>query len=174
MKIEKRDDYILLPKGEMKDCFGCGMKNDIGLHMDFYTTEKRESVVSWLCVPDHLCGWSNIVHGGIISTMLDEAMGWAGLIVLNKLVVSKSITVDFIKPVLIGKQIMVEGNVGKVNGDREVVLEGCIYNDKNEICARSSSLASLFTFETMRKIGFTDEEMLGDMEQLQKKLTCEE
>jgi len=62
--------------------------------MKFYSTEKKELVVSWLKVPDHLCGWSNLVHGGIISTMLDEAMGWAGLVILKKLVVSKSITVS--------------------------------------------------------------------------------
>jgi acyl-coenzyme A thioesterase PaaI-like protein len=93
MKNENRDEYILLSTGE-SHCFGCGLKNDSGIHMKFYSTEKKELVVSWLKVPDHLCGWSNLVHGGIISTMLDEAMGWAGLVILKKLVVSKSITVS--------------------------------------------------------------------------------
>ena len=76
---ENRDDYMLLPAGESHNCFGCP-KNEAGLQMEFYLNEKLDTVVSWLSVPDHLCGWGNIVHGGIISTLLDEAMGWAGLV----------------------------------------------------------------------------------------------
>jgi acyl-CoA thioesterase FadM len=81
-------------------------------------------------------------------------------------VVSKSITVDFIKPVLIGEKIRVEGNVSKINSEREAVLQGCIYNDNSEICARSSSLVSLFSSESIRKMGFTDQKMLSDMVQI--------
>jgi uncharacterized protein (TIGR00369 family) len=132
--------------------------------MKFYTTDSRASVVSWLTVPDHLCGWSNLVHGGIISTMLDEAMGWAGLIILKKMVISKSITVDFIKPVLIDKEIKVKGMVNKINSEREAILQGYIYNDKNEICAQSSSLVSLFSLETIKKMGFMDEGMSRALE----------
>lgn len=165
MKTENREDYILLPSGENQNSFGCSPKNESGLHMKFYSTERRESVVSWLKVPDHLCGWSNLVHGGIISTMLDEAMGWAALIILKKLVVSKSITVDFLKPVLIGQEIRVEGNVREINSEREAMLQGFIFNDNGEMLARSSSLVSLFSLETLRKMGALDEKMFGDMEQ---------
>lgn len=132
--------------------------------MKFYAAEKLDSVISWLKVPDHLCGWSNLVHGGIISTMLDEAMGWAVLIILKKLVFSKSITVDFIKPVLIGKEISVKGMVNKINSEREAILQGYIYNDENEICAQSSSLVSLFTLETSRKMNVMDEGMFRSLE----------
>ena len=164
MKTENRDDYILLPSMKNQNCFGCSLKNNSGLQMKFYTTDSRDSVVSWLTVPDHLCGWSNLAHGGIISTMLDEAMGWAALIILKKMVVSKSITVDFIKPVLIDKEISVKGMVNKINSEREAILQGYIYNDENEICAQSSSLVSLFSLETIKKMGFMDENMIRAVE----------
>lgn len=151
MNVENKDGFILVPAGENINCFGCSLKNKSGLQMKFYTTEQLDSVISWLKVPGHLCGWSNLVHGGIISTMLDEAMGWAGLVILKKLVVSKSITVDFIKPVLIGKEISVKGMVNTINSEREAALQGYIYNVENEICAQSSSLASLFSLETLKK-----------------------
>ena len=96
--------------------------------------------------------------------MLDEAMGWAALIILKKLVVSKSITVDFIKPVLIDKEIRVKGMVKETNSEREAILQGCIYNDNNEICAQSSSLVSLFSLETLRKMNVMDEGMFRDLE----------
>jgi len=164
MKNENRDNYILLPSGENHKCFGCSPQNISGLQMKFYATEKLDSVISWLKVPDHLCGWSNLVHGGIISTMLDEAMGWAALIILKRMVVSKSITVDFIKPVLIGKEIRVKGMVNKINSEREAILQGYIYNDESEICAQSSSLVSLFSLETLKKMNIMDEGMFRDIE----------
>jgi acyl-coenzyme A thioesterase PaaI-like protein len=56
-------------------CFGCGDANEIGLHLRF---EADGEVVKATFVPgpDHQ-GFGGIVHGGIISTVLDEAMAWA-------------------------------------------------------------------------------------------------
>ncbi len=56
-------------------CFGCGDHNPIGLHLRF------EAVVDGVAAlftpkPEHQ-GFENAVHGGIISTILDEAMAWA-------------------------------------------------------------------------------------------------
>ena len=163
-QIESRNGFKLLPPGEYQTCFGCSPKNDSGLHMKFFINENRDSVVSWLSVPDHLCGWSNIVHGGIVSTMLDEAMGWAGLAILKRLVVSRSMSVDFLKPVFIGKEIRVEGKIGSIDSERKATLQGCIYNDNSEICAQSSSIASLFTIESVKKMGVINENMLADLE----------
>jgi uncharacterized protein (TIGR00369 family) len=163
-QIEDRNGFTPLPPGEYQTCFGCSPRNDAGLHMKFYLNEKKDSVVSWLTVPDHLCGWSNIVHGGIVSTMLDEAMGWAGLAILKRLIVSKNMTVDFIKPVFIGKEIKAEGHIGKINSEREAILEGCLYDDRNEICARSSSVVTLFSIETVKKMGVINQKMLEDLE----------
>ena len=162
---ENRDDYFLLPAGESHNCFGCSPKNESGLHMEFYLNQGQDAVVSWLSVPEHFCGWGNIVHGGIISTMLDEAMGWAALVLLRKLVLSKSISVEFFRPVFIGKEIKVEGNVLEVGNDREAVMQGCIY-DGDELCARSSSAYSLFTIEYIKKLGVVEEKMLNELDML--------
>jgi len=164
-KIKKRENCILLPNKGNHNCFGCSPKNPSGMSMEFYTNEKRDSVLSWYSIPDHFCGWGNVVHGGIVSTLLDEAMGWACITILQNFFLSKSITVDFFKPVLIGKEIRVEGNVLKVNDERETVLQGFIYNDENDICAKSSSIVSLFTLDFVRKMGVLDEGMLSYFEQ---------
>lgn len=54
-------------------CFGCGEKNPIGLHLNFESVEDK--VVAKKIVPKEYQGYSNVVHGGIVTTMLDEAMG---------------------------------------------------------------------------------------------------
>jgi hypothetical protein len=71
-----KKNYMLLPNSDKHNCFGCSPNNEYGLHMKFYTNDKKDMVVSWFAVPDQYCGWGTMVHGGIISTMLDEAMGW--------------------------------------------------------------------------------------------------
>ena len=54
-------------------CFGCGEKNPIGLHLNFEPFEDK--VIARKIVAREYQGYSNFVHGGIITTMLDEAMG---------------------------------------------------------------------------------------------------
>ena len=54
-------------------CFACGADNVRGLHLHFQKNENEEMVAEW--TPEaHLEGYTGIIHGGIISTVLDEAM----------------------------------------------------------------------------------------------------
>jgi uncharacterized protein (TIGR00369 family) len=54
-------------------CFACGADNPRGLHLHFQKNENEEMVAEW--TPEqHLEGYTGIIHGGIISTVLDEAM----------------------------------------------------------------------------------------------------
>lgn len=53
-------------------CFVCGPENPIGLKLDFHFDGKT---ISTEFVPQKVHqGYMNIVHGGIISTLLDEVM----------------------------------------------------------------------------------------------------
>lgn len=57
------------------ECFGCSDDNPIGLHLRF--AADGDSVrAQYVPRPDHQ-GFGGIIHGGIISTVLDEAMAWA-------------------------------------------------------------------------------------------------
>lgn len=165
-EIKNRDEYVVLPNSGRNNCFGCSPDSSSGLKMKFYAKPGEDFVVSWLTVPEHLCGWANFVHGGIISTILDEAMGWASLVLLQKLVLSKSISVEFLKPVFVNTGIRAEGSVLEVSSERDGVMQGCIYNDDDEICAKSTSVVSLFTIETIRKMGAMDEESITGIEQI--------
>jgi acyl-coenzyme A thioesterase PaaI-like protein len=54
-------------------CFACGPDNSRGLRLQFEIDEDGEAIAEWIPDPD-LEGFEGIVHGGIISTVLDEAM----------------------------------------------------------------------------------------------------
>lgn len=57
---------------EYLKCFACGADNKIGLKLKFtYNNEVAESIFS---LNSDYCGYPNIIHGGIVATILDEAM----------------------------------------------------------------------------------------------------
>ena len=77
-------------------------------------------------------------HGGIIATILDEAMGK-----VNKLrhvvALTSQITVDYLKPVPLNKPLRVESREQKVKG-RQHVNVAEILNQKGEVLARGRGL----------------------------------
>jgi len=54
-------------------CFACGPDNPRGLHLEFAVNEADEMMADWTPDPA-LEGFEGIVHGGMVSTVLDEAM----------------------------------------------------------------------------------------------------
>jgi acyl-coenzyme A thioesterase PaaI-like protein len=56
-------------------CFGCGDDNPIGLHLRF-APDGDGVRASFVPGPEHQ-GFQDVVHGGIISAVVDEAMAWA-------------------------------------------------------------------------------------------------
>lgn len=82
-------------------CFGCGQQNPIGLKLPFFEEGDTGRVWSpWTPSPEHQ-GFEGIAHGGLITTVLDEVMGW--VIYQRQLwAVTGTINVRFRKPVEIG------------------------------------------------------------------------
>jgi uncharacterized protein (TIGR00369 family) len=162
--MNKAENLKPVPNRGNHKCFGCSKNNPSGLQMKFFTDEK--SVFSWLTVPEHLSGWNNLVHGGVLSTILDEIMSWSAIYLLKKIILTKSITVDFMKPVFIGKELRVEGKVLEVMNHREALLEGFIYDKEDNLCAKSIGTFALIKPQIAKKLGFMDDEALKGLQPL--------
>jgi uncharacterized protein (TIGR00369 family) len=61
-------------------CFVCGRQNPIGLQLEFYEDHESNEIKAEVTVPDVYQGYPGIVHGGIISAILDEVSGRAMMI----------------------------------------------------------------------------------------------
>ena len=57
-------------------CFGCGPANPSGLHLEFFLAPDG-AVVSSATISNLYEGPQGYLHGGIIATLLDEAMSKA-------------------------------------------------------------------------------------------------
>ncbi|AEG16768.1 phenylacetic acid degradation-related protein [Desulfofundulus kuznetsovii DSM 6115] len=53
-------------------CFACSPKNPIGLHLEF-SLEGDVCRATFTAGEEHQ-GWDGLLHGGLIATLLDEAM----------------------------------------------------------------------------------------------------
>lgn len=56
-----------------KNCFACGLENPIGLKLTFYA-QPDGTVAGDYTVPRHFEGYPGIAHGGVVASILDEAV----------------------------------------------------------------------------------------------------
>ncbi len=152
----------LIPNRDNHKCFACSPVNNAGLKMTFYTDDA--SVVSKVNVPEHLCGWDNLVHGGIISTILDESMSWGAIYLLKKIILTKTITVDFCQPIYIGEDLFVRSQIVERTSEREAVMEAKVFKGDGVLCARSRGAFALFSFEAMKKKKILSEKLIDEFE----------
>jgi uncharacterized protein (TIGR00369 family) len=100
-------------------CFGCGQANPAGLHLEFLLAEDR-SVVCIATIPDKFEGPRGYVHGGIIATLLDEAMSKAvrarGLTAMTR-----NLEVEYPRPVPSGVPVRMEGKILSSEGRKHWV-----------------------------------------------------
>jgi acyl-coenzyme A thioesterase PaaI-like protein len=100
-RLNVRDDH---------GCFGCGHLNPHGLRLDFYRTADGEGLwTPFTPAPEHE-GFAGVVHGGIVTAVLDEVMGWA-VFVRDIWAVTGRIEVQFRRPVEIGMRTRASGRV---------------------------------------------------------------
>ena len=125
-----------IPEIQEKSCFACGESNPTGLHMHFRTDEER--MFSRFVIPETMVGWDKTVHGGIVSTILDEIMGWSIIYLLRKMGVTRSMNVEFLRPLHAPKEVTVVGFVSEIRSERDVSISGEIYSDENVLCARAT------------------------------------
>lgn len=154
----RKESLKHLPNRSDSMCFGCSPANPAGLRLEFFTDE--ESIFSWVTVPGHLSGWKNLVHGGIISTILDEVMGRLVIYRMKRLAMTKSMTVDFLKPILIDSELRAEGRLIEIKSEREVLTEGLLFSEAGQLCAKSRGTFAFFKPDDGKKLGIEDDDAI--------------
>ena len=71
--LPSQDKLPILCREGVSKCYGCGEDNPIGLKLRF--DAKDGTVVTEFVASELHQGWPGFVRGGILFTLLDEAMG---------------------------------------------------------------------------------------------------
>ena len=153
-----------VPNIENQSCFGCGEENPIGLRMKFSTDGQK--MYSEVTVPLTMVGWDNTVHGGILSTIADEIMGWTVIHLTKKIGVTRSITVDFLQPVRGGDRLKVVGTVLESKKQSSASISGEIYNDDGVKCVQATGKFSIMKPETAVRLGVMSKEYMLQFEKI--------
>jgi len=92
-------------------CFVCGKRNELGLQLDF----KRlgDGTIRTELVPSkRFQGFKDVVHGGIIATVLDEVMVNAAYL-QGTVAVTSRLEVRLRKPARVGEKLVFQARVQK-------------------------------------------------------------
>src|SRR6202167_5296725 len=112
-------------------CFVCGGANPEGMHLDFFYDETRGCFVCRFRLGKRFTGPPGHCHGGIIATILDEAMGKVNKR-RNVVAVTSEMTVNYLKPVPLHQPLRVDSREVEVTG-RKHTNRAEILNEKGEV-----------------------------------------
>jgi acyl-coenzyme A thioesterase PaaI-like protein len=107
----------MIEPSDTNPCFGCGGANPHGMHLAFDRDDARQRVTGRFRIGPDFQGGGGFLHGGIIATVLDEVMskvsGFSGV-----RAVTAELTVEFLKPIHVDQEILVEGFLARRDGRR--------------------------------------------------------
>jgi len=119
-------------------CFACGIHNDAGLGMKFNRLDDG-SVQSLYNPRIEDQGFPSIVHGGILASLIDEAMAWALWSQLGVLGVTAKLEIKYRSRVTTDDVLLVSASVSKHAG-RRVNVEADIRSIEKELLVESEAL----------------------------------
>lgn len=119
------------------NCFGCGQANPVGLKLKFSKTPEN-LVISHATISHNWEGPPGYLHGGIIASILDEAMSKANR-ARGVTAMTRKMQVEYLRPVPSNSPIRIEGNVTRSEG-RKHWTEARIQNAEGVILAHATAL----------------------------------
>jgi len=137
--VEGRDEELLsetitLAPNPANKCFGCGGDNAGGMKLTFEQDNANRKIVGKFILGERYQGGAGFAHGGIIATLLDEAMGKVCRF-REVRAVTAELTVEYLKPVSVTQEIVVEGHEAEQKG-RNLFMAAEIRDAAGEVLAR--------------------------------------
>jgi acyl-coenzyme A thioesterase PaaI-like protein len=135
-------------------CFGCGVENPHGLKLSFDVVQDAAggiTATSLFTLTRLHEGPPGHIHGGIIATLLDEAMSKLNR-PLNVLAMTRSLTVDYLRPSPLYVPLRLVGTHVKRDG-RKVLHSAELQAEDGTVLARGEGFFLVVTPEMMAGAG---------------------
>ena len=103
-------------------CFACGRLNPSGLQLDFDVSTNK-ATARYVGQQRHQ-GYDGTLHGGVVTALLDETMGWA---IFHQGIwgVTAKLEIAFKRPVPVGEEVIVAGELVRERG-RTIETRGTV------------------------------------------------
>ncbi len=139
--------YLIMLPARSNHCFGCGPSNRDGLRLRFYDEGLGDRAICRVSVPKRFEGPPGHVHGGIIATLLDEAMGKANKLA-GVVAMTRTMEIDYLRPVPLQTPLLLEGWGTRREG-RKHWNAAEIRRESGEVLARGTGLFIAIDAERM-------------------------
>ncbi len=128
---------ILNPFTNSKDhnyeCFGCSPKNDIGLKLEFW--DAGEEIICYWKPQKQFEGYTEVVHGGIQATIMDEIASWAVYTKCQTAGVTSNLNIKYRQPLKMeGNEIVIKAKIESQH-KKLVNIKTTIENAEGKLCA---------------------------------------
>ena len=117
-------------------CFVCGESNPIGLNLRF-ETDGHLVQSHFTPRPEHI-GFKQVVHGGIIATLLDEIMVWACMAQTKRFAYCAEFTVRFLNPLRPGEETIATAELVTNRRDRIFETKSDLKDSAGKILATAT------------------------------------
>jgi uncharacterized protein (TIGR00369 family) len=118
-------------------CFVCGKRNQDGLQLDFELVGE-DGIRTEFTPPKRFQGWKDILHGGIIATILDEVM--VNVAYLRKIMaVTVKLEIKLRKPVAVGERLIFRGQILK-QGTKTLDVKAWAEQEGGAVVAEATGL----------------------------------
>lgn len=132
-------------------CFGCGSENPRGMRMR-HARDGDEIVSAFLATPA-FTGAPGTLHGGAIFAALDDAMGTAPLVLAEELALTRSLTVRFQRPALLGMALEIRSRITSREG-RRIVVEAEMTSGGQQVATSTGTFVVVTLSDEQRDVLF--------------------
>ena len=119
-------------------CFVCGMQNPIGLKAFFYQDEGGRVVACFTGQEEHQ-GYPGVMHGGIVTALLDEIIGRVAIAQDLLWGVTAKLEVRFRRPVPLGQPLTLVGEMTRLRS-RTLEAHGEIRLEDGTVAAEAEGV----------------------------------
>jgi len=133
-------------------CFGCSRTNTHGLQLRFWLTEKG-------CYTR--CGIVGVVHGGIITLLLEEVAQRTIISHFGKFGMTREISVRYLKPASTNTEILVEAQITN-QSEKNILFRPTVHNSEGILLTESESNWIFVSPAAISRATAVDESMLQD------------
>ena len=134
---------------EVNMCFGCGKKNPVGLKLQFLESESHLRA-RWQ-PSDTYQGYPNVLHGGIIATLLDEIGAWCISVKIGTAGVTNELNIKYINPVYINRgEIELEAEVVEKT-DKKAKIICRLFEGGTKLCSEAVAVYSIFPIDVAKR-----------------------
>ena len=140
-------------------CFGCGPANPQGLHLVFTTDTSNPEIpiaITQFQLDRLHEGPPGYIHGGIVATLLDEAMSKLNR-PLNVLAMTRHMEIDYLRPVPLYQPLVLTSRHLSREG-RKLFHQAEIQHPNGNVLARAKGLFIVIDAKLLAAAGLTQPE----------------